>query len=86
MTSRDPGDEDEDLAGYEEPDESDTDDSDQPELVPCPYCHKMVSEAAERCHHCGSYNSLEDSTRRIPWWFLAGVILAGAVVAMWVFR
>ena len=44
MPPRDLDDEFEDLDEREDPDESDMDESDEPELVPCPYCRKSVSE------------------------------------------
>lgn len=35
------------------PDESDMDDDEQPDIVPCPLCRRPVYEDAERCPHCG---------------------------------
>ena len=36
----------------ENPDESDMDDGDDPELIPCPFCREPISEEAEVCPHC----------------------------------
>ena len=44
----------------EAPDPSDYDDDDEPDIVPCPYCRKAISEDAVQCHHCGQYLSRED--------------------------
>jgi hypothetical protein len=69
------------------PDESDMDSFDEPGLDTCPYCRKMISEDAERCHHCGNYISAADAPRRaLPWWFWIGVITAGVVALMWALR
>jgi len=34
------------------PDPSDMDDHDEPDLIPCPNCRRMINEDAEWCHHC----------------------------------
>lgn len=34
------------------PDESDMDEGDEPDIVPCPLCRKPISEDAEWCPHC----------------------------------
>jgi RNA polymerase subunit RPABC4/transcription elongation factor Spt4 len=39
----------------EDPDEADMDEHDEPDLLPCPHCRKMITEDAERCHHCGNW-------------------------------
>lgn len=45
----------EEIGRDELPDESDMDSHDEPSLVPCPHCRRMVDEDAEQCHHCGDY-------------------------------
>jgi hypothetical protein len=34
------------------PDESDMDSTDEPGIMPCPHCRKLISEDAEVCDHC----------------------------------
>jgi len=71
----------------EGPDESEMDSSDDPDLEICPHCRKLINEDAERCHHCGSYLSAEDSPPLPkPAWFVIAVILALLVVLLlWIF-
>jgi predicted nucleic acid-binding Zn ribbon protein len=45
------------------PDPSDMSSGDEPGLDACPYCRRMISEEAVRCHHCGKYLSQEDHPR-----------------------
>lgn len=71
------------LSDREGPDESDLDDSDDDEKVPCPYCRKPVYEQAELCPHCGSFMSFEDARRRPPLWIWIGVALCLIPVLMW---
>lgn len=60
----------------EDPDESDMDDDDDPEMVPCPYCGEEISEDAEMCARCGNYISREDAGRpRRATWIIVTVIL-----------
>ena len=69
-------DEEEDALDPESPDESDMDDDDDPEMLPCPYCGKPISEDAEISPKCGSFLSIEDAPRRgITWWKLLVVAL-----------
>jgi len=77
---------DDDLHDHEDPDASDMDDSDEPELVACPFCRKMISEDAELCHHCRNYIVRDDPPGRIPWWVLAGAVLAGLTGLIWMLR
>jgi len=37
------------------PDPSDMDEHDEPDLIPCPNCRRMISEDADWCHHCKQY-------------------------------
>ena len=70
----------------EGPDPSDMDASDEPDLDVCPHCRKLISEDAERCHHCGMYLSAEDTPLSRPAWFVIAVILALLVVLLvWIF-
>ena len=71
------------------PDESDMDDGDEPELVPCPHCRQMVSEEAEVCPECGNYVSREDapSPRQSTLWAVIIVLLIASLAgALWWFR
>jgi len=74
------------LDNRELPDESDMDDSDDPDVVDCPYCRKTISEEAEWCHHCGNYLSREDAPRRVPLWVFAVAVFAALAALMWVMR
>jgi hypothetical protein len=76
--------EDEEIDDREFPDESETDDSDEPELIACPHCRKMISEIAEQCPHCRGYVSREDVPRRMPWWIVAGAIAALGGALFWI--
>jgi predicted nucleic acid-binding Zn ribbon protein len=67
------------------PDESDMDDSDEPDLVQCPYCKKYISEDAERCHHCGKYISVEDGRSPRRNWMITGIVLTLLVITVWIF-
>lgn len=68
-------DEPEDLTDWEDPDESDQDADDEPEVMPCPYCGKSVHEQTEWCHHCGKYLSEEDRATSPPGWIVIGTLL-----------
>ncbi|HEV8605221.1 MAG TPA: hypothetical protein VGQ99_07640 [Tepidisphaeraceae bacterium] len=37
------------------PDPADMDDHDEPSLLPCPNCRRMINEDADWCHHCKQY-------------------------------
>jgi hypothetical protein len=65
----------EDIEGWEDPDESDQDSHDDPEMVPCPYCKKLISEDTDICHLCGSYILNEDSRAPVPMWIIVGVVI-----------
>jgi hypothetical protein len=67
------------------PDESDTDEADEPELIQCPECRKYISEEAERCHHCGNYILAENGPMRFPPWMVVGIILAILAIMVWIF-
>lgn len=86
MSHRDEFDEDDEgeVGGREDPDESDTDDDDEPEIVACPYCRGEMSEDAEICPHCGSYVLVDDVHRASrPWWVVAGMIACVVILVMW---
>jgi predicted nucleic acid-binding Zn ribbon protein len=62
------------------PDPSDMDDHDEPDLLPCPNCRKMINEDADWCHHCKQYVMHE--TARSKWRsIVVGAILATMVLA-----
>ncbi len=71
-----------DLDDLEDPDEPEGDDSDL--TMPCPQCGEPVYEDAERCPECGWYLSREDAPRRIPLWFILGLIFSLGVVLSWI--
>ena len=68
----------------EAPDESDQ--SDEPAEVPCPYCKREMSEEAERCPHCGCYILAHDAPRRLSWWWIVGVVLLVLLLLRYVLR
>jgi RNA polymerase subunit RPABC4/transcription elongation factor Spt4 len=59
---------------HELPDPADLDDPDEPALMACPLCRKMVHEDAEWCHHCG-YFLLEVDQPPSRWFWLVLVVL-----------
>jgi hypothetical protein len=72
-------DEEDDDVDPDAPDESDMDSHDEPDLDTCPYCRKMITEDATRCHHCGNYLSQEDAPLSKPAWI---VIVAIALLVL----
>ena len=80
----DVGDEEEDR---DLPLESDVDDSDEPDLMPCPHCRKMITEDHEICPHCRNFISPADAPRQTPIWLLIAAALAIiAILIVWVAR
>jgi len=73
-------------ADPEGPDPSEMDSSDDPDLDVCPHCRKLISEDAERCHHCGMYVSAEEAPLSRPAWVVITVIVVLALVFLvWIF-
>ena len=70
------GHEEDDGPGAEDPDESDMDEHDEPDLIPCPHCRKMINEDAERCHHCGQW--VEETGGAVRSWFT--IIIVGLII------
>ena len=65
------------------PDPSDMDDHDEPDLLPCPNCRKMINEDADWCHHCKQYVVHETAAARSKWRsIMVGAILATMVAGM----
>ena len=69
-----------DAADRDLPDESDMDSFDEPSLVPCPHCRRMITEDTEQCPHCRTYLSAEDAPHPRPAWLIAVVIATIIVV------
>ena len=69
------------------PDPSDMDDHDEPDLIPCPNCRRMINEDADWCHHCKQYVEQETSTGSKLRLIVVGVILATMVLGtvVWLF-
>ena len=67
----------------EAPDASDMDRDDEPAVMPCPYCGKMISEETEICHLCGRYLSTEEIKNRVPKWIMIGTVLALVGMLWW---
>jgi hypothetical protein len=63
----------------EDPDEADMDEHDEPDLLPCPNCRKMINEDAERCHHCGEWVEIGGRVERSLW---VTVIVAAIILSM----
>jgi len=77
---------DDELDDRELPDESDMDDSDEPELIRCPSCGKMISEDTEWCHHCGWYLERDAISYRVSYW-IVGIVAALILIAiLWQLR
>ena len=70
---------DEGLHAREMPDESDMDEHDEPDLIPCPHCRKMIIEDAEKCHHCGQYVEDTESAGGLP--LITAIVIAALVIA-----
>ncbi|MGA2499166.1 MAG: hypothetical protein ABSH20_15610 [Tepidisphaeraceae bacterium] len=49
----------------EGPEPEEMSDHDQPDLLPCPHCRKMITEEADRCHHCGEM--VDEPPMSSPW-------------------
>ena len=67
--------------------ESDMDDSDEPDLMPCPFCRQMITEDHELCPHCRNYINVADAPRQTPVWLL--IVAAVAIIAIlvtWVIK
>jgi hypothetical protein len=82
MESQDVQQEDDDR---ELPDPSDMDEHDEPDLLPCPNCRRMINEDADWCHHCKQYVEHETTATRsklrmIVVAVLLVTIFAGALV------
>ncbi len=62
------------------PDESDMDDDEQPDLMPCPHCRQMILEDAVYCHHCRK--NVSDYADRASTRSLVVVIIICALVVL----
>jgi hypothetical protein len=73
----------------EGPDPEEMDDHDQPDVIPCPHCRKMVYEDAETCQHCGQ--DLDNPPLSSPWSMvmvliicaLLAIFAGAALFVMW---
>ena|SRR5437764_4199681 len=63
------------------PDPSDMDDHDEPDLIPCPNCRRMLNEDADWCHHCKQYVVHDASTGSKLKVIVVGAILATMAAA-----
>ncbi len=68
---------------HDDPLESDMDDSDDPELIPCPYCKKPITEEAEICPHCHNYVSFDEPRYGRKGWVVVAAIALLAAAAFW---
>jgi uncharacterized paraquat-inducible protein A len=80
------------MARYREDDDAwDDDDIDTEEAdestITCDYCREEIHEDSQRCPHCGTYISEEDSPpTRKPWWIYVGVAICLLIVYLWIKR
>ena len=51
---------------------------DEPDLLPCPHCRKMINEDAERCHHCGQF--VDDPPMSSRWSMLTILVICFLIV------
>lgn len=80
-------DEDDDERDREDPDPSDQDVSDEPDLLPCPHCRRMITDETERCPHCGEYLTPgSDPSKRLPAWLVIATILAILAILIFALR
>jgi predicted nucleic acid-binding Zn ribbon protein len=81
---------DDDLHDRELPDASDQDDDDgSVDTVACPSCGADVYEQAERCPHCGQYQSGERARpqrRGLKWLIAVAFVCLLIVLVMWTTR
>jgi hypothetical protein len=60
-------------------------DGDGDDTIPCPYCRRLIHEAAQRCPYCENYLSEEDApAARKPWWIVVGALLCFLVLYLWI--
>jgi uncharacterized protein (DUF983 family) len=63
------------------------DEHDEPDLIPCPHCRKMIIEDAEQCHHCRQWVDERSSAAGLSTIII--FIIAALIIAVtlgWVFR
>ncbi|HEX8916714.1 MAG TPA: hypothetical protein VF796_30470 [Humisphaera sp.] len=71
----------------EGPSRADIGDEDEPDLVRCPNCRRMIQADAERCPKCGHYVIDEELDRaNRPWWVWVGIVLAAILALMYAVR
>lgn len=70
------------------PDPSDMDDDDEPDLLPCPHCRRMVDEDTEKCPHCGEWIEVREQPASPMFWVVIVVLLllVFAGMAGWMMR
>ena len=70
----------------EGPDPSEMDSSDDPDLDVCPHCRRMIVEDAERCPHCGEYDTPGEAPLSRPWWIAIVIALVLLFTGLlWIF-
>src|SRR5436189_5114171 len=68
------------------PDPSDMDDHDEPDLLPCPNCRRMINEDADWCHHCKQYVVHETAASKWRLIVVAAILLTMAAGGLlWLF-
>ena len=77
-------DDDDDGHDPEGPSPDEMDSHDEPDLDVFPHCRKMISEDAERCHHCGEYLIATNAPPSKPMWIvIAAVALLAVFLLAW---
>jgi hypothetical protein len=62
-----------------------SDDEEEAETIPCPYCRKPIHEDSQRCPYCEQYISKEDAEpNRKPWWIVLGALACLYAVYRWI--
>ncbi len=68
------------------PDPSDMDDHDEPDLLACPNCRRMINEDADWCHHCKQYVVHETAASKWRLVVVAAILLTMAAGGLlWLF-
>jgi len=68
---------------WDDSEDSEFDEADSEDTVPCPYCSAAIHEEAERCPHCENYISREDAPSRVPLWMKLTALVCLVAAILW---